>query len=80
MRTTLDIDNDVLLAAKELAIRQSTTAGDVLSQLARRALTAAPAATAKRSRAAATGFRPFAPRGKLVSNTQIDKLRNEAGV
>jgi hypothetical protein len=40
MRTTLDIDDDVLEAAKELARAEGTTAGKVLSDLARRALTA----------------------------------------
>jgi len=38
VRTTLDIDDDVLQAAKELAASQSTKAGRVLSDLARRAL------------------------------------------
>jgi hypothetical protein len=38
MRTTLDIDDDVLQAAKELAANRSTTAGRVLSELARQAL------------------------------------------
>jgi len=38
MRTTLDIDDDVLNAAKELAALRKTTAGRVLSELARRAL------------------------------------------
>lgn len=38
MRTTLDIDDDVLLAAKELAEAQKSTAGKVLSDLARQAL------------------------------------------
>jgi len=38
MRTTLDIDDDVLQAAKELASNRSTTAGRVLSDLARKAL------------------------------------------
>jgi hypothetical protein len=42
MRTTLDIDDDVLAAAKELAKAEGKTAGRVLSDLARRALTAAP--------------------------------------
>lgn len=40
MRTTLDIDEDVLAAAKELARAQGKTAGQVISELARRALTA----------------------------------------
>ncbi len=38
MRTTLDIDDDVLQAAKELAASRGTTAGKTLSDLARKAL------------------------------------------
>jgi hypothetical protein len=38
MRTTLEIDDDVLQAAKEIAANRSTTAGRVLSELARKAL------------------------------------------
>jgi hypothetical protein len=38
MRTTLDLDPDVLQAAKELAAARRSTAGKVLSELARRAL------------------------------------------
>ncbi len=38
MRTTLDIDEDVLEAAKELAAMRKTTAGKVLSELARQGL------------------------------------------
>jgi hypothetical protein len=41
MRTTLDIDDDVLQAAKELARTRGKTAGQVVSELARRALTPA---------------------------------------
>ena len=39
VRTTLDLDEDVLLAAKELAIARRTTAGKVVSDLVRQALT-----------------------------------------
>jgi hypothetical protein len=38
MRTTLDIDEDVLLAAKELAQQRGTTAGRILSEFARKGL------------------------------------------
>jgi len=38
MRTTLDVDDDVLQAAKEIAANRGTTAGRVLSDLARQAL------------------------------------------
>jgi hypothetical protein len=39
MRTTLDIDDDILQAAKELAKAEGKTAGQVLSELARKGLT-----------------------------------------
>ena len=39
MRTTLDIDDDVLQAVKELAEARGMTAGQALSALARQALT-----------------------------------------
>lgn len=38
MRTTLDIDDDVLEAAKELAQAEGKTAGAMLSELARKAI------------------------------------------
>jgi len=77
MRTTLDIDEDVLRAAKELARREKKTAGAVISELARRALGAAPSEAAERGRKALHGFRPFPKRGGLVTNEIIDKLRED---
>lgn len=38
VRTTLDIDEDILQAAKEIAANRAATTGRVLSDLARRAL------------------------------------------
>ena len=38
MRTTLDIDDDILQAAKEMAASRNTTAGRIVSDLLRRAL------------------------------------------
>ena len=40
MRTTLDIDDDILQAAKELGALHGKTAGQMVSELARRALAA----------------------------------------
>ncbi len=40
MRTTLDIDDDILAAARDLAKAEGKTMGAVMSDLARRALTA----------------------------------------
>jgi hypothetical protein len=39
MRTTLDIDDDILQAVREIARRKGLTMGQVLSDLSRRALT-----------------------------------------
>ena len=40
MRTTLDLDLDILQAAKEIASARGVSAGQVVSELARKALTA----------------------------------------
>jgi uncharacterized membrane protein len=77
MRTTLDIADDVLRAAKELARRERKTAGEVISELARRALTSPAGARAAKATAAFLGFRPFPKRGGLVTNELIDKLRED---
>jgi hypothetical protein len=42
MRTTLDVDDDVLDAARALAAERRVSIGKVLSDLARRALRPAP--------------------------------------
>lgn len=39
MRTTLDIEDDVLFAAREIARREKKSLGQVISELARRAFT-----------------------------------------
>jgi len=78
MRTTLDIDDDVLLAAKERARREKKTAGTVISELARSALTAQPRTNVAREPKPIHGFRPFPKRGgSIVTNELIDKLREE---
>jgi len=77
MRTTLDIDEDVLLAAKELGRRNNKSAGQIVSELARQALTGPQTGMAKEERAF-YGFRPL-PKvpGKLVTNEMINRLRDE---
>lgn len=84
MRTTLDIDDDLLAAAKELARRERSTAGQVVSRLLRRSLTgaeAAPAAAGRKRRAPVAGFQPFVARaGVVATNEQVDALRDAEGV
>lgn len=83
MRTTIDIDDDVLNAIKEISRAQRQSAGKVLSQLLRVALAGQhPARTdADGQSVIAGGFRPFARRGgALVTNEDIDRLRDAEGV
>jgi hypothetical protein len=85
MRTTLDIDDDLLAAAKELSRQQGCSAGQVVSALMRRALAGGlgsgegPASSPAQARLAG-GFRPFASRGSPVTNDAIDQLRDTEGV
>lgn len=46
MRTTLNLDDDVIVAARELAAGERRTLGSVISELARRGLTPARLETA----------------------------------
>jgi len=76
MRTTISLDDDVLLAVQERARRERRTAGAVLSELARQAL------TSQRGRAEPPdterhGFAPLPRRGAAVSNALIDRLRED---
>lgn len=78
MRTTLSIDDDVLIAVRERAVREKRSIGEVLSGLAREALTgrgSTPAPDTTRQ-----GFRVLPPRGGLVTNSLVDRLREEEGV
>lgn len=77
MRTTLDIDDDVLLAAKDLARRQRKTAGEVLSELARLGLQGGQRGVGES--APRYGFSPAPAGSATVTNAQIDALREAAG-
>ena len=61
MRTTLDIADDVFFAAKERARRENKTAGEVISELVRQALTTpAYILSSERESQPVYGFKPFA--------------------
>lgn len=78
MRTTIDIEDDVLAAAKELARSQNVSAGSIVSRLMREALSGHQ--QAQISGKTAVGFRPFQARGTLVTNEQINGLRDQEGI
>jgi Arc/MetJ family transcription regulator len=85
MRTTLDIDDDLLAAAKELARRQGGTTGQVVSRLLRHSLAGVDAVAARtlprRGSRRVAGFEPFAAKsGVVATNEQVDALRDAEGV
>lgn len=83
MRTTIDIDDDLLAATKELARKEGSTAGQVVSRLLRHSLTGRAAASRpqRTRRTAVAGFEPFAAKpGVVTTNAQVDALRDAEGV
>jgi hypothetical protein len=79
MRTTLDIDDDVLAAARERARRDRRSLGSTLSELARAGLRAPSSDTAgglpAREPKARYGIRPLPSRGGIVTDELVDRLR-----
>jgi hypothetical protein len=71
MRTTLDIDDDVLSAAKALAAAENKTAGKVISELARQALIGSSLQPEPEYR---NRFRLLPRTGRLITAEFIDKL------
>jgi hypothetical protein len=75
MRTTLDIDDDVLQAVKELGGLQKKTAGQLLSELARKALAPAPRTRSRlRNGVPLLPTRPDAP---IMTMIEVNRLRDE---
>jgi hypothetical protein len=76
MRTTIDIDDDVLQAAKEMGRREKKTAGQVISELARRALTRPPAGLSDAPQEPLAGDWYVLPgrTGRVVTNEMVNRL------
>jgi hypothetical protein len=74
MRTTLSLDDDVLLAAKAIAGQQGRSLGEVVSDLARRSLQR-PVAQSERNGIPLLASRPDTP---PVTTDFVNALRDEA--
>jgi hypothetical protein len=75
VRTTLDIDDDVLQAAKEIAAGRRVTAGQVLSELARKALEPARAGRVRNG----VPLLPRRPAGSTrPTMKRVNQLRDQA--
>jgi hypothetical protein len=73
MRTTMNIDDDVLKAAKELAARRNTSVGRVLSDLVRQGLNAASADEP----VSRNGFKLLPRTGVPITVELVDRLADE---
>ncbi len=85
MRTTLDIDEDVLFAAKELAAKEKKTAGKVLSEFFRRGLhDSAHEARQPKAHAGKPVLKngvPILPsRGEIVTTDTVRRIMEEEGI
>jgi predicted transcriptional regulator len=74
MRTTLELDDDLVSAAKHLARQQGATLGRVISELARQSLAATEAAKVR------NGFQLFAPKAgaRKPDLRMVNQLRDES--
>ena len=85
MRTTLTIDDDVLHAAKEIGRLEGRTAGTVISEMFRRGYHLQsdhrnPIETSRDQALADLGVVRFPSRGGIVTNDDVNQLREELGI
>jgi hypothetical protein len=73
VRTTLDIDEDVLVVAKQMASERGISTGKVVSELARRSL------TQREPRRYRNGIPllPVRPGGEVITMEFVNRLRDE---
>lgn len=94
MRTTIDLDEDVLLAVKDLAKHRQESIGRVVSDLTRRALVYCPTGRgvvsvfvaqepkpANKKSLSNFGIHPFPYEGgEIPTNELVNRLREEEGI
>lgn len=79
MRTTLDIDVDVLQAAKEIARYEKTSAGRVISDMFRKGFSSRNEISVK-SPAYRNGIPQLPSRGEIITMEHIQKIMDEEGI
>lgn len=72
----MDIDNDILEAAKEISSKTKRTAGQVISDLARKALTSPESGSSEPK--ILNGFELLPRRGEVITPEFVRKLVEES--
>jgi hypothetical protein len=76
MRTTLDIEDEILQAVKERAEKDGVTTGKLASQMLRKALTM----DKPRERTVVNGVPVFPSRGEVITLEHVRKIMEEEGL
>ena len=74
MRTTLDLDEDVVLAARELAKRRHISIGKAISELARQGVTRVQQGSVRNG----VPLIPVSKSGSIVTLELVNQLRDES--
>jgi hypothetical protein len=84
MRTTLELPEDIFLAARETARMSRSTIGTVIGDWARRGRAAgqgvAPVEAGDTSHVNSLGFHVLPRRGAIVTNEIVNRIRDEEGI
>ena len=82
MRTTLDIDPDVLQTAREIGKKEKKTAGKVISEMARNGFYGQEPAVREQTAPYTTkhGVPVLPPTGRLVSQESIQRIRDDEAI
>jgi hypothetical protein len=81
MRTTIDIRNDVLQAAREQASRENVSIGELISRWAERGRYAPEPLQSSAAAVTRRGFSVVLPRrDEVISTAHVQKLIDEEGV
>lgn len=82
MRITIDIEDDILIIVKKLAQKKRVAQGKIISDLARETIIRRRLLEDKKEsrNVGVGGFRPFPSRGVIITNEQVNRLRDQEGI
>ena len=81
MRTTINLDEDALLAARHVAQRERLSLGEAVSELVRRGATAGVSSAAPRERSRLRGrFALLPARDEVITPQHVRELMDREGI
>jgi hypothetical protein len=82
MLITINIEDDILTIVKKSARKKQVAQGKILSDLARETIIRRRLLEDKEEagNTGVGGFRPFPSRGVIITNKQVNRLRDQEGI